>query len=135
MRVGRASYDVQVVHHRAPTQVEKVLAHAHIARAVALPVADVRQRVLHPYPLSELRPALRRLLAFPQLLKEPFVGVYAHALLPLFSLLRVQRSRSGHAAQIFAGKRTTPPTSKGIETPAGHLKSLRSQLSSKAVLG
>src|SRR5688572_19470931 len=47
----------------------------------------------------------------------------------------VQRSLRGHAALVFFGKRTTPPASKSISAPTGHLNTPRSQSSAKSVLG
>ncbi len=96
-------------------------------------MTDVRQGVLNLHPLSELGPTpgvrWRSLSS-----SSSRSSGWMLTLLPPF-LLFVQRSRKGHAAQVAAGKRTTPPTLKGIETPARQRKSSRSQSSSKAVLG
>jgi hypothetical protein len=123
------------MHHRASTQVEQVLALPNVAPASSLPLPYVPQRVLHLYPLPELRPALRRALALPELLKQSRSSGWMLTLLALLFLLLVQRSLRGHSAHLFLGKRTTPPTSKGISTPAGQRNNPPSQSISKALLG
>src|SRR5215211_2607889 len=55
-------------------------------------------------------------------------------LLPLLVLF-VQRSRKGHAWHVFFGKRTTPPASNGIQTPAGQRIRDLSQSNANSVLG
>jgi hypothetical protein len=47
-----AGDDMQVVDHRAATQVEQVLAHAPVTDATALPVADVGQGMFDPDTLA-----------------------------------------------------------------------------------
>ena len=52
------------------TGVEEILAYAEVAGSAALPTPHVRQRMFDGHALPQLRPALRRLLAFPHLLQQ-----------------------------------------------------------------
>jgi hypothetical protein len=73
-----ASDDVQIVHHRTTTQVEQVLAPAHIMRPSPLPTADVRQSVFHRDALTQAGPALHTLLALAQLNQQRLIGMDVH---------------------------------------------------------
>jgi hypothetical protein len=73
--VGLARDDVQVVDHRHPAQVEQVPVDPEVARAVALPAADVRQGVLDGGALAQPGTTGRGLLRGAQLGQQPLVGV------------------------------------------------------------
>jgi hypothetical protein len=73
--VGLAGDDVQVVDHRHPAQVEQVPVDPEVARAVALPAADVRQGVLDGGALAQPGTTGRGLLRGAQLGQQPLVGV------------------------------------------------------------
>src|SRR5262245_33706810 len=62
-----------------PSQIKHILAYATVASASALPVPDVRQGMFHGHTLPQLRTPLWRLLTFPQLLQQGFIGMNADA--------------------------------------------------------
>src|SRR5215475_12837872 len=63
----------------APSQIKHIFAHSTVAGASALPVPNVRQGMLHGHPLTQFRTPWRRLLAFPPLLQQGFIGMNADA--------------------------------------------------------
>jgi hypothetical protein len=64
---------------RAPSQIKHILAYSTVAGASALPVPNVRQGMFHGHTLTQWRAPLRRLLVFPQLLQQGFIGMNADA--------------------------------------------------------
>src|SRR5215813_15172570 len=62
-----------------PPQIKHIFAHSTVAGAAALPVPNVRQGMFHGHTLPQLRTPLRRLLAFPQLVQQGFIGMNADA--------------------------------------------------------
>src|SRR5829696_4962526 len=121
------------MNHRAPAQVEQVLALPHVASPISLPVPYVRKGVLHLHPLPQLRPPLRRALALPELLQQPLVGVDGNA--PAAPLALGAALPQGALGARLLGETHHPPGSKGISIPAGQRNDPRSQSISKAVLG
>jgi hypothetical protein len=70
---------MRVVDDRAAAQVEEVLAPPPVAGTRALPVAHVRQGMLHLHPLAQPRAAGRGLLALAQLDQQALVGMHGDA--------------------------------------------------------
>ncbi len=70
---------MEIIHDGTATQVEQILALATIAGAPALPVADMRQRVLDGHALTQFGPARWRLLPRAQLRQVALVRMETDA--------------------------------------------------------
>jgi hypothetical protein len=92
------------------SQIKQAFAHAVVAGAVALPVSDVGQTVLHLDTFSQLGTSFRRQLSLPQLLQQPLIGWILT--LRRFRLV-VQRSRNAQLAQVVFGNCTCAPGVNG----------------------
>ncbi len=94
-------------HDHAAAQVKQVLALATGAGASALPIADMRERVLDGHALAQLGPSSGRLLARTQLGEEALVRMQPDAAPPGAGRTALaQRTGGGQAAQLVAGKWT-----------------------------
>ena len=65
---------MQIMHDSTPPQIKHIFPDATVAGAAALPMSHVCQGMFHRHTLTQLRPTLRRLLAFPQLLQQASSG-------------------------------------------------------------
>jgi hypothetical protein len=97
-----------------------------------LPPSHVRQGMFDGHALPPLGTPLRRLLAFPQLLPQGFIGMHADT--PARGAGRTPRSQRP-PAHVAAGNFTLPPGSKGLVTPPGHCRSWRSHSHWNALWG
>jgi hypothetical protein len=66
---------MQIVHDRTAPQIKHILPDSAVAGTAAVPMAHVRQGMFDGHTLAQLRPPLRRLLAFTQLLQQGFIGM------------------------------------------------------------
>src|SRR5215510_15024121 len=66
---------MQIMHNRTAPQIKHILPHPTVAGTAALPTSHVRQGMLDRHALPQLGTPLRRLLAFPQLLQQSFIGM------------------------------------------------------------
>src|SRR4029434_3278675 len=64
---------------RTSPQIKHILSDAPVAGAAPLPTSYMRQGMFDGHALPQLRTPLRRLLAFPQLLQQSFVGINTDA--------------------------------------------------------
>src|SRR5579871_6141003 len=122
---------MEVVDHGHAAQVEEVLALALIAGAVALPVADMGQGVLHLHPLTQGGAPWGVAWRSRSSVSRRSSG-WMFTLRP--RALSVQAARRGQAAQTAAGKCTVPPGAKGIWCPPGQRNRPCSQSRWKAAL-
>jgi hypothetical protein len=58
---------MQIMHDRTSPQIKHILPDATVTRSAALPTPHMCQGMLYGHALPQLRPSLRRLLAFTQL--------------------------------------------------------------------
>jgi hypothetical protein len=70
---------MQIMHDSTSPQIKDILPDSTVAGAAALPPSNVRQGMFDGHALPQLRPPLRRLLAFPQLLQQGFIGMNTDA--------------------------------------------------------
>src|SRR5499427_2949589 len=68
---------MQIMHDSTSPQIKHILPDPTVAGAVALPTSHVRQGMFDGHALPQLGTPLRRLLAFPQLLQQGFIGMNA----------------------------------------------------------
>src|SRR5512145_3293266 len=68
---------MQIMHDSTSPQIKHILPDPTIASAVALPPSHLRQGMFDGHALPQLGTPLRRLLAFPQLLQQGFIGMQA----------------------------------------------------------
>jgi hypothetical protein len=108
---------MQIMHNCTAPQIKHILPDATVAGATALPAPHMCQGMFHGYALAQLRPPLRRALAFTQLLQQGFIGMNADA---------AAGGAGGTASpQRTAGTRggwdfTTSPGVKDRISPPGH---------------
>src|SRR5262249_20657983 len=70
---------MQIMHDSTPTQIKDIFPDPAVAGAAALPTSNLCQGMFHGYALAQLRPPLRRALAFAQLLQQGFIVMHADA--------------------------------------------------------
>ena len=123
---------MQIMHDRTAPQIKHILPDATVAGAATLPTSNVRQGMFDGHTLPQLRPSLRRLLAFPQLLQQGFIRMNTDAAARRARGTALPQCTVAHVA---AGNLTTPPSVKGMVSPPGHRSSERSQSNWNALLG
>src|SRR4051794_21978662 len=98
---------MQIMHDSTSPQIKHILPDAPVTRSAALPMSHVCQGMLYGHALPQLRPSLRRLLTFPQLLQQGFIRMHADA-------------ASGGAGSAAVPQRTMCTGSGGkLDHPAG----------------
>src|SRR5215831_10027079 len=96
---------MQIMHDRTTPQIKHILPDATVASATALPPPHMCQGMFDGHALPQLRPSLRRLLAFAQLLQQGLIGMNTDAAprgaggaaLPQRTLLARRRRELDHA--------------------------------------